>query len=100
MVLQMERYSTFKFDSQVTIALDLQCFIIKYATGLVIDENEFRLSVQERRQQQWEACITKTSGNDYYKLYLTTMAAKFWNVFGLQEGIDPDDIQGKHWRVL
>ena len=76
-VLQKERYFTFKFDCRSTTALDLQCFIIKHVTGLVIDENKFWPYVRERQQQQWKACITRTGGNDYYKLDLPTIVANF-----------------------
>ena len=92
-VLQKERYFAFKFDGKVTTALNLQCLVIKHATGLVMDENEYRPSVQERRKEEWEACMTRTGGNDYYRLDLPQIAAKFWDVFGLQEDIDPEQIQ-------
>ena len=94
-VLQKERYFAFKFDGQVTTSLDLQCLTIKHVTGLVMDQNEYWPHVQKQRQEQWEACITRTGGSDYYLLDLLKIASKFWNVFGLQEDIDPDEIQGQ-----
>ena len=79
-----ERYFAFKFDGQVTTALDLQCRMIKHFTGLVMDENEYQQHVQERRKEEWEACMTRTGGNDYYMLDLPQIAAKFWEVFVME----------------
>ena len=66
-VLQTKRYSAFKFSCQVP-------------------------PVQVGQHEQLEACITRTGGDDYYKLDLPTTAAKFWNAVGLQKDINPEDI--------
>ena len=93
MVVKNKRYFAFKFGSRVTTVLDLQCLIIKHIIVLVMDENEYWPYMPQRRQEQWETCITRTGGDDYYQLDLPMTAAKFWNAFSLQEDIHPDDIQ-------
>ena len=57
-VKQKEMYYTFKFDGQITLALDQQYKLIRHVTGLEMDQNDWRLHIEERRQEQWEACLT------------------------------------------
>ena len=92
-VKQHENYYVFHWHSQITLALDEQCKLIRYATGLYMDENEWRPYVMERRQELWRACLTGSGGRDYYLLDVPQIAVKFWYLFGLEEDTEPAEMK-------
>ena len=93
-VKQRETYFAFKLDSNVMLAPDLQYMLIRHVTGQEMDENEWRPYIAQRRQQQWEACLAGNGGGDYYRSDLPAIAAKFWYLFDLEDGVEVDDIPG------
>ena len=101
MVKQRENYYAICWSSGFTLDLDVQCKLIKYATGSYMDKNEWRPSVMERQEEQWGSCLTGSGGRDYYLLDVPQIAVKFWNIFGLEEGTEPAEIDNvTHDRII
>ena len=58
-----------------------------------MDQNDYRPHIIERRQEQWESCLTRSGGGrDYYLLDVPQIAVKFWSLFDLEEDTEPGEM--------
>ena len=101
-VRQHEKYYVFRWHSQFTLNLDVQCRLIRHVTGLQMDQNDYRPHIIERRQEQWESCLTRSGGGrDYYLLDVPQIAVKFWSLFDLEEDTEPGEMNdATHNRIV